>query len=342
LTSGAPLSQLQGSRVLVTGGAGFIGSEVVRQLSLIGSIVTVLDNFSSGRLEYIRPFLNKRVTIVKGDIRNADTVSKAVKEQDYVYHLAALPFIPDSYSKPRDFFETNVTGTLNLLIESAKTRTVSSFVTVSTSEVYGSALYSPMNEMHPTQPHSTYAVSKLAADRITFTFHKENGFPATIVRPFNSYGPNVTQPYIVPEIITQVLKGMNPIHLGNSSARRDFTFVSDTSMGIILAGTRKEAIGETINVGSGQEVSVADLARIISELAKGKPIPVVVDKKRFRPFDVQRLNCDNAKARRLLHWKPKVPLRKGLAETIDWFMKHRVTFRGPFVNWYELRKNDDT
>jgi len=256
-------------RILVTGGAGFIGSEVVKQLIKKNSFVTVLDNFSSGKKQYL-PKNTKKLKIIKGDITDEKTAAKAVKNQDYVIHLAALPFIPDSFYYPANFFNVNTIGSVNLLWKSIQSNSVKRFVHISTSEVYGSAQHVPMDENHTTAPHSTYAVSKLAGDRAAFTLYKENGFPVVIIRPFNSYGPNYTQPYIIPEIVNQLLNGNKELMLGNIGATRDFTFVSDTADAIIRSLNSKKAVGEIINVGSGNEISIRELAFKIAKIAKIK------------------------------------------------------------------------
>ena len=284
-------------RILVTGGAGFIGSEVVSQLLKKNAMVTVLDNFSSGKRQYLKNN-KKNLKIIKGDITDEKIVSRSVKDQEYVIHLAALPFIPDSFYYPADFFNVNTTGSVNLLWKSIQSKTVSRFVHISTSEVYGSAQHVPMDENHPTAPHSTYAVSKLAGDRVAFTLHKENGFPVVIIRPFNSYGPQYTQPYIIPEIMNQLLNGNKELMLGNVDATRDFTFVSDTANAIIRSLDSKKAIGEIINVGSSNEISIRDLAFKISKIAK-KKIKIRYDESRERPYDVNRLVCNNDKAQKI-------------------------------------------
>ena len=323
--------------VLVTGGAGFIGSEVVRQLLDNDASVTVLDNFSSGKKEYL-PSNKKKLKIIKGDILKDGMVAKAVKDQEIVIHIAALPFIPDSYYYPADFFKVNTIGSVNMFWQCIKSKSVEMFLQLSTSEVYGSAQYTPMDENHPTTPHSTYAVSKLAGDRATFTLHKENGFPAVIIRPFNSYGPRFTEPYIIPEIINQILSGSKELTLGNVNASRDFTFVSDTAEAILRALVEKKAVGEIINVGSGTEITIHDLAFKIAKVAK-KKIKIRYDESRERPYDVNRLICNNKKARELLGWKPKISIDKGLKITFDWAKKNRVTFSAPFKRWYFKNEN---
>ncbi len=323
-------------RILVTGGAGFIGSEVVSQLIKKNAMVTVLDNFSSGKKQYLPK--KKNLKIIKGDITDEKVISRAVKDQEFVIHLAALPFIPDSFYYPADFFNVNTTGSVNLLWKSIQSKTVTRFVHISTSEVYGTAQHAPMDENHPTAPHSTYAVSKLAGDRVAFTLHKENGFPIVIIRPFNSYGPQYTQPYIIPEIMNQLLIGKKELTLGNIDATRDFTYVSDTADAIIRSLDSKKAIGEIINVGSGNEISIKDLAFKIFKVAK-KKIKIRYDEGRERPFDVNRLICDNKKALRLLGWKPKINMDQGLKKLFQWATKNRITFQAPFKRFYYKNLN---
>ena len=323
-------------RILITGGAGFIGSEVVSQLVKKNAMVTVLDNFSSGKKQYLPK--KKTLKIIKGDITDEKVISRSVKDQEFVIHLAALPFIPDSFYYPADFFNVNTTGSVNLLWKSIQSKTVTRFVHISTSEVYGTAQHAPMDENHPTAPHSTYAVSKLAGDRVAFTLHKENGFPIVIIRPFNSYGPQYTQPYIIPEIMNQLLIGNKELMLGNINATRDFTYVSDTADAIIRSLDSKKAIGEIINVGSGNEISIKDLAFKISKVAK-KKIKIRHDESRERPFDVNRLICDNKKALRLLGLKPKINMDQGLKKLFQWATKNRITFQAPFKRFYYKNSN---
>ena len=323
---------LKDKRILVTGGAGFIGSEVVSQLIKKNAIVTVLDNFSSGKKQYL-PKNNKKLKIIKGDITDEKIVKRAVKDQESVIHLAALPFIPDSFYYPADFFNVNTTGSVNLLWKSIQSNSVDRFIHISTSEVYGSAQFVPMDENHPTAPHSTYAVSKLAGDRVAFTLHKENGFPVVIIRPFNSYGPKYTQPYIIPEIMNQLLQGTKELMLGNVDASRDFTYVSDTADAIIRSLSSKKAVGEIINVGSGNEISIRDLALKISKIAKIKT-KIRYDESRERPYDVNRLISNNKKAKTILDWTPKITMDQGLKKIFQWAMANRVTFQAPFKRFY--------
>ncbi|MCW4011340.1 MAG: GDP-mannose 4,6-dehydratase [Candidatus Bathyarchaeota archaeon] len=324
----------------MTGGAGFIGSEVVKQFCQQGAKVSILDNFSSGKKAYLPNSPN--VTVINGDICDKPLVKKIVQDCEIIIHIAALPFIPYSYNSPEEFFRVNVMGTLNVLCEAINAETVTRFVQLSSSEVYGSAKYVPMDEDHPISPHSTYAVSKLASARLALLSHKEHGFPATVVRPFNSYGPNVTQPYIIPEIIVQLLNGNTTIQLGNVESSRDFTYVSDTARAILLAAVKDAVVGEVINVGSGRVITISDLAYLIASIM-GVEIEVVQDETRLRPFDVTRLVCDWGKAKRLLSWYPEVTLDDGLKKVVDWLRNkqdivqnwvpytERKAFEGPLL-----------
>jgi dTDP-glucose 4,6-dehydratase len=317
---------------LITGGAGFIGSEAVNQLLNEGAKVTVFDNFSSGKKHYL-PKGNKKLRIIKGDITNERAVINVTKDQEIVLHLAALPFIPDSFYYPVDFFKTNTIGSMHVFWSAVKSKTVETVVNISTSEIYGSAQYTPMDENHPTSPYSTYAVSKLAADRAAFTLHKENGFPVVILRPFNTFGPRYTEPYIIPEIIGQILRGTKELNLGNVNSTRDFTFVSDTVNGMISAAKEKKAVGEIINIGSQNEIRIGDLVTKLSKIAKIKT-KIKRDESRLRPYDVNRLVCNNKKAQQLLKWKPRISVDKGLKITYDWAKNNKVIFNAPFTRFY--------
>ena len=322
--------ECKGKTIFVTGGAGFVGSEIVRQISASGGTAIVYDNLSSGKKKFIQNY--PRVKIIKGDIKNRLTIHKAIQKSQYIINLAALPFIPDSFHYPQEFFEVNTNGTLNLILESINHKKIKNFVHISTSEVYGSAKKSPMDENHPILPQSTYAVSKLAGEKAVFTMHKEHDFPAVMIRPFNTYGPNITQPYIIPEIIMQVLGKNSEIKLGNINAERDFTFVSDTANGIIRALFSKKAIGETINLGSGKSHKIKDIVKSVSSILE-KKVTISTNKDRLRPFDVNKLVCDNRKAKKMLDWEPKITFDEGLKNTINWIKENSVELRTPFRGW---------
>lgn len=323
-------NKCKGKTIFMTGGAGFLGSEIVKQISQSGGNAIVFDNFSSGKRKYVEKL--PRVKIIKGDIRNMNSLSKAIRKSKYFINLAALPFIPDSYHFPQEFFEVNTNGTLNVVMESINQNKIKNFVHISTSEVYGTAKKKIMDENHPTLPHSTYAVSKLAGDKAVFTIHKERDFPAVIIRPFNSFGPNITQPYILPEIILQLLRKGNSIELGNIEAKRDFTYVSDTAKGILTALFSENAIGETINLGSGKSYKIKTLAKLIGSILN-KKVKILTDRTRFRPYDVNNLICDNKKAKKILGWEPKIPIMEGLEKTIDWMKKNKIDLGTPFEGW---------
>lgn len=337
LLSNKQFSTLKNKSVLITGGCGFIGSEVTKQLSHAGAKITIIDNLSSGKEHYVKGLTG--VTLLRGDLSNATLVQKAVKNQEYIIHMAALPFIPDSYYYPMEFFEINVNATINLALAAIKEKKVKRFVHISSSEIYGSSRIAPMDENHPTTPHSTYAVSKLAGERVVYTMHKEHELPSVIIRPFNSFGPNITQPYIIPEIIGQMLKGKKEITLGNIHSKRDLTFVSDTARGIILSLVTDGVVGETINIGSERAVTIKDLVKMISELMS-KNIQIKIDPSRFRPHDVDSLICDYGRANRLLGWKPEVSIKDGLKTTIKWMMNNKVEFKASFKGWASSYRKD--
>ena len=328
----AKISELKDKEVLVTGGCGFIGSEITKQLSSYGAHITIIDNLSSGKEDYIGKI--KNVELIKSDLSNQKIIETAVKGKEYIINLAALPFIPDSYYFPRKFFDVNVNSTIDLAIAAIKEKTIKRFVHISSSEIYGTARYVPMDENHQTIPQSTYAVSKLAGERVIFTLHKEHNLPAVIIRPFNSFGTNVTQPYIIPEIINQMLKS-NEIELGNLNSKRDLTFVSDTARGIISSLVMEGAIGEVINIGSGRAFSIRDLVNMIADILQ-KEVSIKIDSSRFRPFDVDTLICNYDRASRILEWKPEVGIKEGLKITIKWIKENGVNINTPFSEQHEL------
>jgi dTDP-glucose 4,6-dehydratase len=321
-------ADLKDKEVLVTGGCGFIGSEVTKQLSAVGAMVTVFDNLSSGKEEYIHGLPN--VSLSKGSLTDEAQVKSAIQDKEFIIHLAALPFIPDSYQYPKDFFDTNVNGTINLA--STAGSKLERFVYVSSSEVYGSARYTPMDENHPLIPQSTYSVSKLAAERVVYTIHREHDLPAVIIRPFNSFGPNITQPYIIPEITSQLLKGNKEVKLGNINSKRDFTFVSDTARAIITSLVTEGIVGETINVGSERSVTIKELVKLIASILSTE-VSITIDSTRMRPSDVETLICDYSKAYRLLGWQPKVSMKEGLELTIGWAKKNGIRLKSAFKGW---------
>ena len=326
------LSILKNKEILVTGGCGFIGSEIIKQLSQIGANVTIIDNLSSGKEKYIQDISN--VKLVSADLLDDHAIESVVKDKEYVINNAALPFIPDSYFIPKKFFDVNVNATISLALAVIKEKKAKRFVHISSSEIYGTAKYIPMDENHHTIPQSTYAVSKLAGERVVFTMHKEHNLPAVIIRPFNSFGPNITQPYIIPEIIRQMEKS-DVIKLGNLNAKRDLTYVTDTARGIILSLVKEGVIGEVINVGSQRSYSIKDLVSLISEIM-GKKVSIEVDPSRFRPYDVDTLICNYERATKLLGWKPEITVKEGLEKTIEWAKKEQFDIGIPYTEKYEM------
>jgi len=325
---------LKNKEILVTGGCGFIGSEIVKQLSLLGANVTIIDNLSSGKEKYIQDLSN--VKLITADLLDDDAIESVVKDKEYVINNAALPFIPDSYYYPKKFFDVNVNATISLALAVIKEKKAKRFVHISSSEIYGTARYTPMDENHQTTPQSTYAVSKLAGERVVFTMHKEHNLPAVIIRPFNSFGPNITQPYIIPEIIRQIENG-DVIKLGNLNAKRDLTYVTDTARGIILSLVKEGVIGEVINIGSQRSFSIRELVSLISEIMD-KKVSVEVDPSRFRPYDVDTLICNYERATKLLGWKPEITVKEGLEKTVEWAKKEKFDIGIPFTERYEMER----
>ena len=326
------LSDLKNKEILVTGGCGFIGSEIVKQLSVAGANVTIIDDLSSGKEKYIQGLSN--VKLITADLLDDHAIESVVKDKEYVINNAALPFIPDSYYLPKKFFDVNVNATISLALSVIKEKKAKRFVHISSSEIYGTAKYIPMDESHHTTPQSTYAVSKLAGERVVFTMHKEHNLPAVIIRPFNSFGPNITQPYIIPEIIRQIMKG-DVVKLGNLNAKRDLTYVTDTARGIILSLVKEGIVGEVINIGSQRSYSIKEIVSLIAEIM-GKEVSLEVDPLRFRPYDVDTLICDYERATKLLGWKPEVTVKEGLEKTIEWIKKEGVNIGIPYNERYEM------
>lgn len=318
----------EGKRVLVTGAGGFIGSHLTERLLELGAAPRALVHYrgsgSWGWLEHAS--CKDKIEVVAADVRDRDGVRQAMKDIDIVFHLAALIAIPYSYEAPASFIETNVNGTLNLL-QAAREFGVQRMVHTSTSEVYGTARYVPIDEAHPLQAQSPYAASKIAADKLVESFALSYGFPAVTVRPFNTFGPRQSARAIIPTIMTQCLTD-RVVHLGNLAPRRDMNYVSDTVEGFVQAAASPRAVGRTINIGSGRETSIEELVKLIAELV-GKPVEIELDEARVRPghSEVERLLASAAVARELLGWEPVVSLEDGLQMTFDWVREHLHVYR---------------
>jgi nucleoside-diphosphate-sugar epimerase len=248
-----------------------------------------------------------------------ELVKSAMEGKDIIFHLAACPFIPSCYNYPSEFIDVNIRGTLNVLL-SAKELRPEKIVKISTGEVYGVPVYLPIDDKHPTNPISTYAVSKLSAERLCHTFCLEHGLSVNILRLFNVYGPRDTHPRIIPEIISQLSK-QDKIYLGNTNASRDFTFVEDTTRAIVLAGLHDEWSG-AINIGSGKSYNANYLIETVSSIMKVDKPEVICDESKCRPADIEKLQVDTTKSREVLGWESKIPLKEGITKTINWYNNH--------------------
>jgi len=318
--------------VLVTGAGGFIGSHLTERLVELGAKTRAFVRYSStgswGWLD--QSPLKNDIEVVLGDIRDQDTVIHAVAGVDVVFHLAALIAIPYSYQAPLSYVRTNVEGTLNVLqaVQRAESEVV---VHTSTSEVYGTARTVPIDENHPLQGQSPYSASKIGADKIAESFHLSFGLPVVTVRPFNTFGPRQSARAVIPTIITQALNG-SEIRLGNLEPTRDLNFVADTVDGFIKAAETPKAIGETINLGSGREISIRDLAALILKLMN-RDIPIALEGARVRPenSEVDRLCADSRKGQSILGWTPKYSLEDGLAATVEWIRENSERYRTGYV-----------
>lgn len=315
-------------RVLVTGAGGFIGSHLTERLVELGAKTRAFVRYSStgswGWLD--QSPLKNDIEVVLGDIRDQDTVMHALAGIDVVFHLAALIAIPYSYQAPLSYVRTNVEGTLNVL-QAAQRAESEVVVHTSTSEVYGTARTVPIDENHPLQGQSPYSASKIGADKIAESFHLSFGLPVVTVRPFNTYGPRQSARAVIPTIITQALNG-SEIRLGNLEPTRDLNFVADTVEGFIKAAETPKAIGETINLGSGREISIGDLAALVLKLMS-RDIPIALEGTRVRPenSEVDRLLADSRKGQSILGWTPKYSLEEGLAATIEWIRENSERYR---------------
>lgn len=308
-------------QVLVTGADGFIGSHLTEHLLSLGYQVRALALYNSfndwGWLDSIEP--NDRLTVETGDVRDPAFCQHLCRDVGTVYHLAALIAIPYSYRAPYSYVDTNVQGTLNM-VQAAMDQGASRFIHTSTSEVYGTAQYVPINEDHPLQPQSPYSASKIGADAMAMSYFNAFDFPVTIARPFNTYGPRQSARAVIPTIISQIADGATEIKLGDTSPTRDFNYVTDTCRGFAALAQCNAAIGETVNIGSNYEISVQDTLEMIKEMM-GSDVRFIQDDQRLRPgkSEVFRLWCDNAKIEKLTGFKPEVDIRQGLKYTIDWF-----------------------
>jgi len=308
-------------RTLITGADGFIGSHLTEMLVAKGYKVKALSQYNSfnnwGWLEDIN--CKDQIEVLTGDIRDPHYCKNITQDVDIIFHLAALIAIPYSYVAPDSYVDTNIKGTLNIC-QTAKENGNIRVIHTSTSEVYGTAQYVPIDEKHPLQPQSPYSATKIAADAMAMSFYNAFELPVTIVRPFNTYGPRQSARAVIPTIITQIANGMKEIKLGDVSPTRDFNYVEDTCRGFLALAESDETIGQTVNIGSNFEISVGDTLNIIKELMESD-VKFVTDEQRIRPekSEVFRLWCDNTQIEQLTGFQPQVDIREGLQRTINWF-----------------------
>lgn len=329
-SSPVDVASLAGRKTLVTGAGGFIASHLCEQLVAEGADVRGLVRYNSrnesGMLDRIDPSVRSEVEVVLGDLRDIESVEAAVDGRELIFHLGAQIAIPYSYLNPRDFFETNVLGTLNV-VQAARRYSAGRLIHVSTSEVYGTAQEIPITEKHPLEAQSPYAASKIGADKLVDGFHRSFDLPSTTIRPFNTYGPRQSARAVIPTIISQALVAPK-IKLGSLHPRRDLTYASDTARAFVAAATSEEAIGRTIQLGTGHDVSIGEIVELVGRLL-GTEIEVELDEQRVRPApsEVERLISSPALAGELLGWAPSIDLEEGLNRSIEWIRANLDSYR---------------
>jgi NAD dependent epimerase/dehydratase len=316
---------VKGKKILITGADGFIGSHLVETLMNQGCDVRAFVYYNSfnswGWLDTIAPDKLKKIEVVAGDIRDHNAVLQAMEGCDVVFHLAALIAIPYSYDSPDSYIETNIQGTINVL-QAARRHQLQRIVLASTSEVYGTALYVPIDEKHPLQPQSPYSASKIGADAIAMSFYHSYNLPIVIARPFNTYGPRQSARAVIPTIISQIASGAADIKIGDVSPTRDFNYVLDTCKGLMQLAECDAAVGQIVNIGSNSEVSIEQVLNKIKKIMNSDAVMTVQPQRiRAKNSEVQRLWCDNTKICKLTGYRPDHDLDQGLELTVKWFMQ---------------------
>lgn len=316
----------QGRKVLVTGAEGFIGSTLVDRLVAAGADVRAFAHYKPYGTQGWLAGKGDEVEIVAGDVRDPERVNDVIADRDVVFHLAALIGIPYSYEAPDSYVQTNVVGTQNVL-NACRRAGVSRLLHTSTSETYGTALTAPISEDHPLQPQSPYSASKIGADMMALSYHHAFELPVAVVRPFNTYGPRQSSRAVIPTILSQLHAGAQEIKLGAVSPTRDFNYVEDTVGGFLAVAGSDRALGHAVNIGSGREISIGDLAQHCIDIT-GSSARVVTDEDRLRPAgsEVERLLCDNSRAKEWCGWEPEFTLEEGLSRTSDWVEQHMDRF----------------
>lgn len=310
-------------KVLVTGAAGFVGSHLVEEIMKSGIQVRAFIHYNSrndrGNLDFLDTHIQSEIEYVSGNIEDSQSVQQAICGCDTVFHMAALIGIPYSYLAPESYINTNIKGTLNVM-QACLNKNVSKVIHTSTSETYGTAIYTPIDEGHPLQGQSPYSASKIGADKIAESFYYSYGLPVATIRPFNIYGPRQSARAVIPTIISQALTTKDKtIHLGSLSPIRDFTFVKDTIRGFIMIAESEKSVGEVINIGFGKGISIEDLSKNILGIINPE-IQIISDEDRIRPInsEVMKLICSNQKAKDLIGWEPTISLKEGLKKTINY------------------------
>lgn len=318
---------VSGKYFFVTGADGFIGSHLVELLIELGAEVRALVFYNSwneiGWLKDVPEHVISQVEIVRGDVRDGDHMRELVKGCDYVMHLSSLIAIPYSYHAPRSYVETNVNGTLNILQACRESDSLTRLVHVSTSETYGTAQYVPIDEKHPMVGQSPYSASKIGADKMVESFYLSFDLPVVTARPFNTFGPRQTARAVIPTIASQLIAGKNQLKLGSLSPTRDFNYVTDTARGMLALAVSSNTDGEVVNIGSGEEWSIAETVNMLCEIC-GRNVKIITDEDRVRPekSEVNRLLADNSMIQKLTNWKSEISFREGLEQSYYWIEKN--------------------
>jgi len=321
------MESISGKKVFVTGADGFIGSHLVELLVNRGADVRAMVYYNSwnerGWLRDVSAETLKSIELFNGDVRDTERVREGVDGCDYVFHLSSLIAIPYSYEAPRSYVETNIIGALNVLQACRESSTLKRLAHVSTSEVYGSAQQVPISERHPLVGQSPYSASKIAADKMAESFHLSFGLPVVTARPFNTYGPRQTARAVIPTIATQLLSGCSALHLGALTPTRDFNYVTDTASGMIALTLCSEAEGRVVNIGSGEEWSIEQTAKLLMEIT-GRKVQILCEEQRMRPenSEVNRLLADNELIHSLTDWRGEVSFRQGLEQSVEWIKRN--------------------